>query len=269
MRDETRRNPCVSSDGTWKCTYCSPKDVMQALRLVDYGDDFAEGIHEPSDADVVSYDELVFRICCAEEEVDVRTGTSWRENRVVNQVLTVPKYWHDENTLRSDYWYHGGYFLQLEKDVCDWDPWEGDKLEFRTPSGNWVEPPIAFCHPPSGAQPRWIPEIDEDGDPRFWMDNKAGRMFVRMPWLFNGADKVRITYRYGKVKDSLPAMVARVTALMVAVTYLNDDLFCSKLPNGGDVSGLIQNTSKAYREEIDRVILMLRRVPAVTSLLRG
>lgn len=67
-------------------------------------------------------------ILAAEDEIDLRTRRTWRENRVKNYITSIGNYQWDENAYRSAYYQRGGYVIQLRKNLLPWDPSKGDRI---------------------------------------------------------------------------------------------------------------------------------------------
>lgn len=253
MQDET--TPHVTSDGRYVAQYCTPKDVMEALRYIDYESEYVTGdILDPSDASVPKYDQLIFRICAKEDEIDMFTGQSWRCNRVVDDIQTVNTYWHDINSWRAEYWAQGGYFVQLNQFVREWDPRKGDRLYVRTLNNAWLDLTQSVG-------------MDNKGNAgNIWFDYEMGKMYIMMRYMTPKLNAVKITYRYGKTQP-VPPSISRCCALMVALTIMNEEIYMTRMGQGGELGGQKNDFKKAMQDEINSILMMNRSLTPVRSLL--
>lgn len=243
-------------------TYCTPEDVAETLDLPDPMN--PNEIYQFTDISHPSYERVQKMILTAEDEIDRRMRRSWRTNRVVNHLVTIPNYQWDENGWRSAYHQAGGYMIQLRKDILPWDPEKGDKMELRNMTLQW----------------RDISEIDSDGlhvthlnRETFWFDYPAGRLFLRTRLLQPKFNALRITYRYGNDLDSdgeenVPMAINRLASLIVASNIIIMDFHSIKVGMGGDVSGLRDQLLNRWGEEINRIYSSYQRSGSVHSLLR-
>lgn len=253
----------VSSDGRFVCQYCEPIDVMRAIRIVDYYS-ADQGILVPSDVSLPSYDELIFRICAKEDEIDRFTRRSWRENRVKDYVCSINEYWHDNNSSRTRYWQEGGYFIQLHKDVLPWNPNKGDKIELRNISNQFIDVTEAYMREADLDEPNGVDKKHEMIN-SFWFDYPMGKLYIRSSFVQPKHNSIRITYRYGK-EGEVPASISRCCALMVALTVLNEDFYLTRLGSGGDLGSSKADMRKNMETEINNILTMYRRTGAVYSL---
>lgn len=243
-------------------TYCTPEDVAETLDLPDPMN--PNEIYQFTDISHPTYERVKKMILTAEDEIDRRMRRSWRTNRVVNHLVTIPNYQWDENGWRSAYHQAGGYMIQLRKDILPWDPEKGDKLELRNATLQW----------------RDISEIDTEGQramhlnrETFWFDYPAGRLFLKTRLLQPRFNALRITYRYGNDLDSdgeenVPMAINRLASLIVASNIIVMDFHSIKVGMGGDVSGLRDQLLNRWGEEINRIYSSYQRSGTVHSLLR-
>lgn len=243
-------------------TYCTPEDVAETLDLPDPMNPnetyFFSNVSHPT------YERVQKMILAAEDEIDRRMRRSWRVNRVVNRLVTIPNYQWDENGWRSAYYQSGGYMIQLRKGILPWDPDKGDKLELRNVNLQW----------------RDISEealLNNERTPlymeAFWFDYPAGRLFLRTRHLLPKYNALRITYRYGNDLDSdgeenVPMAINRLASLIVAINIITMDFHSIKVGMGGDVSGLRDQLLNRWTEEINRIYSSYQRSGTVHSLLR-
>lgn len=242
-----------SSDGRFVAEYCEPIDVMRAIRIVDYYSP-NQDILEPSDVSLPSYDELIFRICAKQDEIDRYTKRTWRENRVKDRLYTINEYWQDNNSSRARYYMEGGYFIQLNKDILPFDTSKGDKVEIRTVSNEFVD--ISDS----------VEMTDNEPLKTFWFDYPAGKMYIRSTFLQPKHNAIRITYRHGRPSE-VPASISRCCALMVALTILNEDFYLTRLGSGGDLGSSKADMRRNMESEINNILMMYRRMGAVYSML--
>lgn len=257
MHDDT--NPrCYTSDGRYYCQYCTPLDVMRAIRVVDYHSPDSD-IFEPSDANVYpQYDELIFRICAKEDELDRYTGVSYKENRVVNYMTSLGTYWHDINGARPEYWLKGGYLVQLNQDVRPWDPSKGDRLYMRTLQNTWKDMTDMLRPNPPQSEEEWDCGLA-------YCDYDTGRLYMYGRYLQPKDNAIRITYRYGRT-EPVPPMISRACALMVGLTLLNEEIYQTRLGTGGDLGSQKNDMKRAMQDEINSTIMCYRRFTPVYSL---
>lgn len=242
-------------------TYCTPEDVAETLDLPDPIN--PNETFQFTDESHPSYCRVQKLILSAEDEIDRRTRRTWRENRVVNQILTIPTYQWDDNGWRAEYRLSGGYTIQLRKRILEWDPEKGDKLELRGIVSGWRDVTDLY---------------GVDGDMagalnRFWFDYEAGRLFLRTRAMQPKFNAIRITYRYGCDRDfegehAVPAAINRAASLIVAKNVLVSDFHSIKVGSGGDVAGLREQAMNRWDEEIGRILSSYQRAGTVHSLLR-
>jgi len=109
-----------------RTTYATPDTVAMTLGLSDPKD--PNSAFKFSDASNPTYEFVEDLILSAEDEIDLRTHRSWRENRVVDEITTINSYQWDENAYRGAYFMNGGYEIPLRKNLRAWDPTKGDRL---------------------------------------------------------------------------------------------------------------------------------------------
>ena len=107
-------------------TYATPESVAMTLGLSDPID--PNSVFKFSDESNPTADFVKDLILAAEDEIDLRTHRSWRENRVVDEITTINSYQWDENAYRGAYFMNGGYEITLRKNLRPWDPTKGDRL---------------------------------------------------------------------------------------------------------------------------------------------
>ena len=260
---------CESLDGSIECSYCTPMDVVKAIRMVDYYSQDGELI-QPSDSSLPDWDELCFRITVAERYIDRYTGRTWRENRVKNEIHDINTYWHDENARRIEYWLQGGYFVQLERNLLPFDPYKGDKVEIRNLSNQWVDISTGYQSPDGS---RVVSDLDhpeyKDGEyptytGRFWFDCPSGKLYLQSNYLQPKQHAIRVTYRYGDTEE-VPADIKRACALKVGLTMLQEDLYMTKIGQGGDLGSSKSDLQRAMQEQINEIILANRTYTAMFS----
>lgn len=108
-------------------TYTSPDSVASTLGLSDPSDPMS--LFKFSDFSNPSYDFVNELILAAEDEIDLRTRRSWRENYVKDYIISISGYQADENSMGRPWYYaSGGYEIQLRKNLLPWDPTKGDRI---------------------------------------------------------------------------------------------------------------------------------------------
>lgn len=108
-------------------TYATPDTVASTLGLSDPSDPMS--LLKFSDESNPTYEFVSDLIMAAEDEIDLRTRRSWRENRVKDYIVSVSGYQADENSVGRPWYYaSGGYEITLRKNLLPWDPTKGDRL---------------------------------------------------------------------------------------------------------------------------------------------
>jgi hypothetical protein len=243
-------------------TYCTPEEVADTIGLPDANDPNGDLVF--SDTSYPNYNQVCRMIASNEDLIDRTVRRTWRENHVKDQVLTIPGYWHDINTaVRSEYYSSGGNFVQLRKDVREWDPSKGDKLEIRTVRNQWRDiSDTSFDQTNESADNLVTLNRDVMG---FWFDRPYGRLFLRL-WLYKQyRNSLRISYRYGS-EEPVPYSIARMCCLMTAIQVLNMQAYNIKVGTGGDIAGIKDQMIKNWTDEINTIKSSWQRVGSVHSL---
>lgn len=196
-----------------------------------------------------------------EDVIDRRLRVSWRENRVRNEVRSINEYWSDADGVRMQYYARGGNYVQLHRDIIEWDPTEGDRLELRVRGNQWMD--ISKYADGEGDDPEGSPR----GHPMFWVDYRQGRVFIRS-WRFQTPyNAVRVSYRWGLVNEDVPASITRLCALMTASQVISMSVFSIKVGQGGDISGVRQDLQRAWQDEMNGIWSSWQRAGSVHSVL--
>lgn len=240
-------------DSTGVDVYCTPDDVAMAMDLPDPNDPFKSMVFD--DSTHPSYEQVERLIRANSEVIDRRLRRSWRENRVVNRIVNVDFYEHDENTWRREYYLRGGNFIQLERDLRPFDPCKGDKIETRTFGNQW--------HDISATE-------GNDTDPmecqnRFWVDSEAGRLFFRINVFQPRYNALRITYRWGSEEEP-PEAIRRLCTLLTMIQILQTQPFFIKVGQNGDLGMVRQDMIRSWQEESNYIWGSYQRPSAVMSM---
>jgi hypothetical protein len=234
-------------------TYTTPELVAEAMDLPDPTNPM--DTYKFSNISHPTYDEVCRRICGFEDQIDRRLMRSWRPHRVVEQVLDIPRYQHDEASWRSDYFLYGGYKIPLQMNILPWDPEKGDKLEIRMYNGNW----------------RDISHQYKDGtlmSESFSFDHKGGVMYLRTYMRQPMYGAVRITYRYGGEEGcEVPYAIQRLCSLLTAKSILASQFWVVKVGTGKDINGVRNSMISLMDEEINSIISSYQRPAKVYSML--
>ena len=245
----------------FETTYTTPEEVAETLGLPpEFGGD-NYGFFTFSDTTVPSYNQVCRMIRANEDVIDRRLRRSWRVNQVKDKVCTISTYQHDINAWRAAYYQRGGYFVQLHKDILDWDPQQGDRMELRMRGNAWRD--ITFAPQDSKGT-----EFDPDSRSRvsFWFDALAGRLFLRMGPFQMPYNALRITYRWGSTEEP-PDSIRRLCALLTASQIINMSVFAIKVGPGGDIAGVRQDLQKMWQEEMNSIWSSWQRASPVYSIL--
>lgn len=241
----------VTVDYSLGPTYCTVEDVQETLGLPSPDD--PQGIFEFSEVSNPTYSRVEKMIMMAEDEIDMRTGRSWRVNYVKDQIRTIADYMMDSNGYRIEYHRQGGNFVQLHKDILPWDPEQGDKLELRTHANSWSDITCSIS--------------EEGGTLKNWFDYKKGKLYIRQRRYLPQANAVRISYRYGS-EEPVPLGINRLCSLLVASRIIVMGVFDIKVGTGGDISGLKNQLLTQWDKEIGILYSSYQRSGSVHSMLR-
>lgn len=235
-----------------ECHYCDPEMVAETLDLPDPIN--PDDVYKFSNISHPTYNQVCRMIAKNEDEIDRRLKRSWRVHRVVDQVLDIPRYQHDENSWRSDYFLYGGYTIPLERDILPWDPEKGDKLELRSYTGEWRD----VSH---------LCKQNTLNSSSFSFDYKGGRLFLRTFFYQPRYNAVRITYRFGAEDETPPYAIQRLCALMTAIQILNSQFWVIKVGNGGDIGAVRNSMIRLWQDEINELFSSYQRPGRVFSML--
>lgn len=240
-------------DSTGTDIYCTPDDVAMAMDLPSPDDPFKAMVFD--DTSHPSYEQVERMIRSNSDIIDRRLRRSWRENRVVNRVVSIDIYEHDENTWRKEYWLRGGNFVQLERDLRPIDPALGDKVEFRTFMNQWRD---LSAFEGSDADPA-------ENQCRFWVDSEAGRLFYRSNVFQPRYNALRLTYRWGS-EEPAPEPIKRLCVLMTMIQILQTQPFFIKVGQGGDLGMVRKDMIQSWQEEANQIWGSYQRPSAVLSM---
>lgn len=235
-----------------ECHYCDPEMVAEVMDLPDPTN--PQDVYKFSNISHPTYNAVCRMIASNEDKIDRRLKRSWRPHRVVNQMLDIPRYQHDENSWRSDYFLYNGYTVPLMRDVLPWDPEKGDKMELRTYSGHWID--IS----------QGLSDIGLNSN-TFSFDYNGGRLILRTYWLQPRYNALRITYRYGSEDEEVPPAIQRLCALMTAIEILNSQFWVIKVGAGGDIGAVRNSMIRLWQDEINEIISSYQRPGRVYSML--
>lgn len=243
-------------------TYTTPELVAEAIGVPSPDGDRL-GIYQFSDTSVPRYDYVCRTIVASEGRIDRHLNRSWRENFVKERILTINTYQWDQNGMRAGYWLRGGNYLQLHKDVLPWDPQKGDRLWLRDRTNAWREYTFSETDPMQGS---WN-GFDGLENASFWIDHKAGRLFLRNRLFQSPYNAVKISYRYGST-DPVPEEIVQLCTLMTADQVIGQmSTFFIKIGAGGDISGVKEALHQQYQETMASVASVWQRSGSVRSML--
>ena len=232
--------------------YCTPEMVADTLDLPDPIN--PDDSYKFSNISHPTYAQVARQIAGNEDQIDRRLKRSWRVHRVVNQVLDIPRYQHDENSWRSDYFLYNGYTIPLMRDILPWDPEKGDKLEVRSYSGAWND--VSNLYSDVGMNSN-----------SFSFDYNGGRLFLRTFWRQPRYNAIRITYRYGAEDGEVPYAIQRLCCLMTAIQILNSQFWVIRVGAGGDIGAVRNSMIRQWEEEMNAIWSSYQRPGRVYSML--
>ncbi len=240
-------------DSTGVDVYCTPDEVAMAMDLPDPNDPF--GTLRFDDASHPSFEQVERMIRANSEVIDRRLRRSWRENRVVNRVMSIDVYEQDENTWRKMYYLRGGNMIQLERDLRPIDPSKGDKIEVRSFMNQWHD---------------LTPAGGSDADPseysgRYWVDSENGRLFMRTNVFQPRYNALRLTYRWGS-EEPCPEAIKRLCTLLTMIQLLQTQPFYIKVGQSGDLGMVRKDMIQSWQEEANSIWGSYQRPSAVLSM---
>lgn len=251
-----------------ECHYCDPEMVAETLDLPDPTN--PDDVYKFSNISHPNYNQVCRMIVSNEDKIDRRLKRSWRMHKVVDQVLDIPRYQHDENSWRSDYFLYNGYTIPLQRDILPWHPdpiyeegyegdpdhivYPGDKLEVRSYSGKWQD--VSNLYSDVGMNSN-----------SFSFDYKGGRLFLRTFWRQPRYNAVRISYRFGGTEEDLPDAIQRLCCLMTAIQILNSQFWVIKVGAGGDIGAVRNSMIRLWQDEINEIISAYQRPGKVYSMI--
>lgn len=249
--------------------YTTPELVADTMDLPDPNNPM--DVYKFSNISHPSYDQVCRMICANEDQIDRRLKQSWRPCYVKNQVLDIPRYQHDENSWRSDYFLYGGYTIPLQRNILPWHPdpiyeegyegdpdhikYPGDKLELRTYSGLWNDVSRNLNDNALGSQ-------------NFSFDYNGGRLMLRTHFRQPRYDAIRISYRYGAEEGTEPPQgIQRLCCLMTAMQILNSQFWTVKVGTGKDINAVRQSMMAGWQDEMNALWSSYQRPGRVYSML--
>lgn len=197
--------------------YCEPADVA---RFFEQYDDFDDSTN-PTSSDV---EELIWEQM---EYIDRQTGHAWRPNTVVDEV---------RDLVNRYYWWAGVPVPLSKRDVREFDPDEGDKLEVWE-GGYWDD---------------WAESKTYGREEDYWMDKTSGILWLRDRYIFRRHPRMRLTYRYGN-PDGATRSIRQATAKLVAADLLASDRYSMNVP-GTDGNIGEQSMMEKWQEDAQAII---------------
>lgn len=232
--------------------YTTPEIVADTLDLPDPIN--PNDVYKFSNISHPTYNQVCRMIAANEDQIDKRTKRSWRTCRVVDHVLDIPRYQHDENSWRSDYYLYAGYTIPLQRNILPWDPSKGDKLELKTYTGAWIDVSNQLSDQ----------SINSNS---FSFDYNGGRLFLRTFWRQPRYNALRISYRYGSEDGEPPQAIQRLCALMTAVQILNSQFWNIKVGAGGDIGAVRNSMIRLWEDEMNSIWSSYQRAGRVYSMI--
>lgn len=178
--------------------YCTVADIADYLHI---------DINANTDPNTTMVQELIMD---AEDDIDHKTGHSWRTDKQYSEVFNVNEVYH----------YGRGMYLGLKhRNIKAWDESEGDLLEI------W-----------NGRT--WVAQTVTDPDEFVNIEDYKGTLYIRgYIYTILRNNRFRLTYRYGGAKEHdglVPRDIKRCCIKMVCIEILSTDWQRSDIPYGAD-----------------------------------
>lgn len=210
--------------------YATPDDVAELLGMID------PITFEPmtfTNETYHTYDWIQKRLLVASDDFDARTHDTWRINQVKDHIFNRGTLWHLDNmAFYGTPYMNGGWSSQLIGPIINWDPEQGDKLEYRTFNNTWTD-------------------ITDMVNKTFWFDYEGGVFFNN----YNAIpveNAFRITYRYGR--DTTPPYdIQDAVCKTVAIYVIQSDWYRTRIGGGGDLQSRSE-TIRQWNEDIRQTI---------------
>ncbi len=216
-------------------TYCTPANVASQLRRRADGSSarftFTTAT-EPTSTEIEGW------INEAEAYIDAATRHSWRETTVTNE-------YHPYRGQYDGLWKHIRIPLN-HRSIKQFSHAAGDKLEM-----------FDFT--------TYVDLLDgsyEEGEGKdFYVDYTNGHIFfVRyVPRIHPQA--VRVTYRYGE--SSVPYDIREACTKLVAIRYLESELYMATVPNGPGLSPDKGTIIERWQADVERILARRTEMPVM------
>lgn len=221
-------------------TYCTPANVASHLRLKDTstGARFTfTTATEPTSTEIEGW------INEAEETIDNTTHHAWR-------FVTATNEYHSYKGQYAGLFSNANWDITIplnHRNVRTFSHASGDKLElfdFTT----YVDLLAST-------------DYSEGEDDDYYVDYTNGHiLFVNTkPWVH--AKSVRVTYRYGE--SSVPYDIREACTKLVAIRYLESELYTATVPNGPSLSPSKDSIIEKWQADIDKILARRTEMPVM------
>lgn len=215
-------------------TYTSPELVAKQLRMTTSDGSnliFTEDTDPPRSI-VIEY------IRQSETRIDRETRNSWKENYVTNEM-------HDLGFPLAGLPLRDVVVSLHKANIMEWDPDKGDILEVLE---------INSWHPYTN-----MPLAVQGGT--WWIDYNIGQLHFNdmWPWFFSGANKVKVSYRWGQVSDEVPTDIQEAATKMVAIRLLQSEFNKIMLYNRQSNPINWSDVTKEWETDIKEILAARRR----------
>lgn len=201
-----------------------------------------------SDTTTPNFQTVLAMIARAEDEIDQRTGHSWRTR--YSKTVSGADYTQDYEYYDVKYEYEeysGIPIYLLHRKIKTLDTAELDSLQLFDGS-SWTE---------------FIGVKTEDRTGDYWVDYDNGVIYLKTYSGYRGAKRLKIRYRYGEA--SVNKMVEDIATKMVAVQILMGPDMRGVTLSGGETGISHSDRIKIWKDEIDMKISQLTEIRVIPS----
>ena len=209
--------------------YTTPDKVASFLGVSAF-----TGTDQPSGVNTLAgTTEVESWINWAEDEIDRKTGHSWRSTLVEDEIYDIDQpYWD------ARFWYGRELPLFLHKRNLRTFVSGTHKIEIYEGAGNWVD---------------LVANFTEGRNQDYWIDYKKGKIWFGNKRPLFRRSGVRMTYAYGE--SNVPKDIEQCATLLTAVVMADSDNFRDFFVEGSNVQIPLQNKVARWEKKAKSLIL--------------